>query len=318
MRRRRRAWRTSWSTPSPTGATPRRRAARTILAKLEADLAPSGAKIATVIGRYFAMDRDKRWERNKLAWDAIVLGRGEMQHGRAVRGHRRPPTRSEPRGDEFLQPMIFCHAERAARARRRCGPLVQLPRRPRAPAFRGVPGSGVRRLRARGHAARSATTRSPNTTRPTTRSGCRVIFAPESMEQHPRRSRRRGRPASSCAPPRRRNIRTSPSSSTAASRRRSRARTATSPISPKEVPTYDMKPQMSAPDLAFEVVRRLRELRSRHPELRQPRHGRPHRRRRGRHPCGGDHRPRACGWSWRRRSRSAASSSSPPTTATAN
>src|ERR1700728_3829363 len=45
--------------------------------KLESDLVSSGGKIATVIGRYYAMDRDKRWERNKLAWDAIVLGRGE-------------------------------------------------------------------------------------------------------------------------------------------------------------------------------------------------------------------------------------------------
>src|SRR5262252_8103194 len=34
------------------------------------------AKIATVVGRYYAMDRDRRWDRTKLAWDAIVLGRG--------------------------------------------------------------------------------------------------------------------------------------------------------------------------------------------------------------------------------------------------
>ena len=27
---------------------------------------------------FYAMDRDKRWDRNKLAWDAIVLGRGEQ------------------------------------------------------------------------------------------------------------------------------------------------------------------------------------------------------------------------------------------------
>jgi 2,3-bisphosphoglycerate-independent phosphoglycerate mutase len=34
-------------------------------------------KIATVTGRYFAMDRDKRWERVKKAWDALVNGVGE-------------------------------------------------------------------------------------------------------------------------------------------------------------------------------------------------------------------------------------------------
>lgn len=34
-------------------------------------------KIATISGRYYAMDRDKRWERTKLAYDAMVLGKGE-------------------------------------------------------------------------------------------------------------------------------------------------------------------------------------------------------------------------------------------------
>ena len=34
-----------------------------------------GARIASVIGRYYAMDRDKRWDRTKLAYDAIVKGR---------------------------------------------------------------------------------------------------------------------------------------------------------------------------------------------------------------------------------------------------
>ena len=32
------------------------------------------AKIATVSGRYYAMDRDKRWDRTKLAYDALTLG----------------------------------------------------------------------------------------------------------------------------------------------------------------------------------------------------------------------------------------------------
>jgi 2,3-bisphosphoglycerate-independent phosphoglycerate mutase len=35
--------------------------------------------IATVSGRYYAMDRDKRWERVKLAYDALVNGSGEKQ-----------------------------------------------------------------------------------------------------------------------------------------------------------------------------------------------------------------------------------------------
>ncbi len=36
--------------------------------------------IATVSGRYYAMDRDNRWERTKLAYDAMVLGRGRWIH----------------------------------------------------------------------------------------------------------------------------------------------------------------------------------------------------------------------------------------------
>jgi 2,3-bisphosphoglycerate-independent phosphoglycerate mutase len=52
------------------------RSAPGFLAKLEAEL-PPGARIATVTGRYFAMDRDNRWERVERAWRAIALGEGE-------------------------------------------------------------------------------------------------------------------------------------------------------------------------------------------------------------------------------------------------
>jgi 2,3-bisphosphoglycerate-independent phosphoglycerate mutase len=88
---------------SPTGGAD-------YLARVQAGLAPSGARIATVIGRYFAMDRDQRWERNKLAWDAIVLGRGPVSDdtpSAAVSA----AYMQEPRGDEFLQPIIFSHAD---------------------------------------------------------------------------------------------------------------------------------------------------------------------------------------------------------------
>jgi len=37
---------------------------------------PDNARVGTVIGRYFALDRDNRWERVKTAYDAIVLGQG--------------------------------------------------------------------------------------------------------------------------------------------------------------------------------------------------------------------------------------------------
>lgn len=49
------------------------------LAQLETELARIGTgKIATVMGRYYAMDRDNRWERVEQAYNAMVLGQGEQ------------------------------------------------------------------------------------------------------------------------------------------------------------------------------------------------------------------------------------------------
>ena len=53
------------------------KAAPAFLAKFEADIAGlPGVSIATVIGRYFAMDRDNRWERVSTAYDAMVVADG--------------------------------------------------------------------------------------------------------------------------------------------------------------------------------------------------------------------------------------------------
>lgn len=46
------------------------------LQDLEEYIAPTSVKIASIIGRYYAMDRDKRWERVKLAFDLLVNGQG--------------------------------------------------------------------------------------------------------------------------------------------------------------------------------------------------------------------------------------------------
>ncbi len=86
---------------SPTGG-------KGYLAYCEERLAASGARIATVVGRYYAMDRDKRWDRSKLAWDAIVLGAGEACSA--------PPSAVLPEKyaagetDEFLKPLVFALA----------------------------------------------------------------------------------------------------------------------------------------------------------------------------------------------------------------
>ncbi len=46
--------------------------------QLQAHMAKSTGKIASVIGRFYAMDRDKRWDRVKVAYDLLVNGEGEV------------------------------------------------------------------------------------------------------------------------------------------------------------------------------------------------------------------------------------------------
>ena len=75
------------------------------LATCATQLGKSRARIITVVGRYFAMDRDRRWDRTKLAWDAIVLGRGELcddPPAAAVSRHY-----ATGKTDEFMPPLIF-------------------------------------------------------------------------------------------------------------------------------------------------------------------------------------------------------------------
>ena len=88
---------------SPTGCSD-------YLATISAQTSRNGAHIATVVGRYYAMDRDQRWDRNKLAWDAIVLGRGPQSHLAPAAAVAEAYTH-ETRGDEFLEPIIFSHAD---------------------------------------------------------------------------------------------------------------------------------------------------------------------------------------------------------------
>ncbi len=75
------------------------------LATCAAQLNGTGARIATVIGRYFAMDRDRRWERTKLAWDAVVLGRG--QDPATTPSAAVAAEYAHDKTDEFLPPLIF-------------------------------------------------------------------------------------------------------------------------------------------------------------------------------------------------------------------
>ncbi len=83
---------------SPTGGAG-------FLKTCEKELEKSGAKIMTVIGRYFAMDRDRRWDRTKKAWDAIVLGRGEFCESSPSAAVARQYELGKT--DEFMPPLIF-------------------------------------------------------------------------------------------------------------------------------------------------------------------------------------------------------------------
>ncbi|MBV9648419.1 MAG: 2,3-bisphosphoglycerate-independent phosphoglycerate mutase, partial [Candidatus Eremiobacteraeota bacterium] len=76
------------------------------VAPLEARLAERGAPgaIAFVGGRYYAMDRDKRWERTKLAYDALVFSQAPHRAASATEAVREAYARGE--SDEFIVPTI--------------------------------------------------------------------------------------------------------------------------------------------------------------------------------------------------------------------
>lgn len=61
-------------------------------------------KIATISGRYYAMDRDKRWERVQLAYNALVLGKGE-EAGTALEAVEK--SYNDNKTDEFVLPTVI-------------------------------------------------------------------------------------------------------------------------------------------------------------------------------------------------------------------
>ena len=64
----------------------------------------SCGEVATVSGRYYAMDRDKRWERTALAYEALVLGRGLTAQD-ALSAVKEAYARGET--DEFIKPTVI-------------------------------------------------------------------------------------------------------------------------------------------------------------------------------------------------------------------
>ena len=62
-------------------------------------------KLGTVVGRYYAMDRDKRWERINVALDALTKGEGETGSDNPVEDIKAKYNKKET--DEFLKPIVY-------------------------------------------------------------------------------------------------------------------------------------------------------------------------------------------------------------------
>ena len=74
------------------------------ISELEDYLNKTTGKLATVIGRYYAMDRDKRWERVKLAYEGLVEGKGQLTHNvlKSIQENYEDGIT-----DEFIKPLVI-------------------------------------------------------------------------------------------------------------------------------------------------------------------------------------------------------------------
>ena len=81
------------------------RSGKGFVADLEKEMAKTTGKVATVCGRYYAMDRDKRWERVKLAYDMLVNGEAAKATSAtdAIQA-----SYDEGVTDEFIKPVCIC------------------------------------------------------------------------------------------------------------------------------------------------------------------------------------------------------------------
>lgn len=74
------------------------------LAELESKLYEAGGGIGSIVGRYYAMDRDNRWERTELAWRALVMGKGQsaISPSSAIKA-----AYAAGDTDEFIRPILL-------------------------------------------------------------------------------------------------------------------------------------------------------------------------------------------------------------------
>ena len=97
------------------------RSGKGFIEQLEKHLAATTGKIATVVGRYYAMDRDKRWERVKVAYDALVDGIGEHATDMAAAVQK---SYDADVTDEFIKPVVRVDAAGNPEGRIRPGDVV--------------------------------------------------------------------------------------------------------------------------------------------------------------------------------------------------
>jgi 2,3-bisphosphoglycerate-independent phosphoglycerate mutase len=86
------------------------------IAQIEAKMADLGVgRVATVSGRYYAMDRDNRWDRIQKAYRAIVFGDGPqyLSASQAVEAYYKNPSDPSMNGDEFIIPCVIADGDKA-------------------------------------------------------------------------------------------------------------------------------------------------------------------------------------------------------------
>lgn len=66
-------------------------------------------RIASIVGRYYAMDRDNRWDRVEQAYRLLADAKGEFTYATAIEGLQAAYTRDE--NDEFVKPTVICAAD---------------------------------------------------------------------------------------------------------------------------------------------------------------------------------------------------------------
>ena len=243
-----------------------------------------GARVGSVLGRYWAMDRDRRWERTQRAYDLLIHRRAAHTASSGVEAMRAAYERGET--DEFVEPTLIvadaaiAPGDSVIAFNFRPDRMRQLTRALAEPAFTEIDRGGAAPL------ARYATLTEYEEGWPYP-----VAFPPE-------------RPATSLAA----------TIAASGARQLHAAETEKYPHvtyffnggveapqsgerrelapSPRDVPTYDHKPEMSAAQVASAFVAAWDEEQPalRDHQLRQRRHGGPHRRDRRRDARGGDRR----------------------------